>query len=133
MLTVSSLFNLYAFSAKCACRTDIKLTAVKTDLFLLIHAVWIQTEVLIQAICMFFTHVMHGTNMCRTTLLCQTDWTSLRILRRRIILQRRQSWLLCQFSSSLRMKMRLSRSRRTVMMNELTVIQSIVIEWNSSI
>ena len=86
MLITDNLFNLYVFSVKCVCKTDIKLTAVKTDLFLLIHAVQIQTEVLMQAVYILFTYVMYGTNMCRITLLCQTDQTSLRILRRRIIL-----------------------------------------------
>ena len=133
MLITDSLFNLYAFSVKCACRADIKLAVIKTDLFLLIHAVQIQTEVLAQAVHMPFTCVIYGTNMCRTILLCQTDWINLRVLRRRIILQRRQSWLLCQSSSSLKIKMRLSRPKRAVMMNELTVIQSIIIGQNLSI
>ena len=133
MLITGSLSNLYAFSIKHAYRADIKLTAVKTGLFLLTHAVWIQTEILIQAVHMSFICIMYGTNICRTTSLCQTDQISLRILRRRIILQRRQSWLFYQPSLSLRIKMRLSRSKRTVMMNELTATQSIVIKQNLSI
>ena len=69
MLTADNLFNLYISSVKCTYEADIKLTAVKTDLFLLIHAVQIQTEVLTQAICILFTHIMHDTNMYRITLL----------------------------------------------------------------
>ena len=47
MLTADSLSNLYVFSVKYVYKTDIKLTAVKTDLSLLIYAVQIQTEILI--------------------------------------------------------------------------------------
>ena len=86
-----------------------------------------------QVICMSFTCIMYDTNMCRIMLLCQTDWISLRILWRGITLQRRQSWLFCQPSFSSEMKMRLNRSRRTVMINELAVIQSIIIRLNLSI
>ena len=89
MLTVSGLFNLYVFFIKCVYETDIKLTAVETGLSLLIHAVQVQTEVLMQAVCILFTCVTHGANMYRTTSLYQTDQISLKILRRRIILQKR--------------------------------------------
>ena len=73
MLTVDSLFNLYAFFIKHVHKTDIKFTAVKTDLFLLTYAVQIQTEVLAQAVCISFTYIIYDANMCRITLLCQTD------------------------------------------------------------
>ena len=73
MLTVSDLSNLYVFSAKYVCKTDIKFTAVKTDLFLLIYAVQIQIKVLVQAVYMPFICIMYDTNMCKITSLCQTD------------------------------------------------------------
>ena len=86
MLTISSLSNLYVFFIKYIYEADIKLTAVETDLFLLIYAVQIQIKVLMQAVYILFIHIMHGANMYRITLLCQTDQISLRVLRKRIIL-----------------------------------------------
>ena len=67
MLAENDLFNLHVFSVKYVHflfnRADFNLSAVKTGLSLLIHAVYIQTKIEMQAVYMPFTHITYGTNI----------------------------------------------------------------------
>ena len=77
ILAVNNLFNLYVSFFKWAhslfSETDSDLSAVKTGLSLLIHAVCVQSEIIMQAVHISFVCIIHDINMYRTTSLYQTD------------------------------------------------------------